>query len=106
MNKGVRYSLATLSLALLAGCNPAAPPAKQPTTADSAAADAVASLHVANPSSFARTENLYLPFTDLGLAASDADNLVATLDNKAIPSQLIDRSGDGQGRRCLGRCSV
>lgn len=96
MNKGVRYSLATLSLALLAGCNPASPPAKQQTTTDSAAADAVASLHVANPSSFARTENLYLPFTDLGLAASDADNLVATLDDKAIPSQLIDRSGDGQ----------
>ncbi|MDX1539013.1 glycoside hydrolase family 88 protein [Arsukibacterium sp.] len=96
MNKGVRYSLATLSLALLAGCNPASPPAKQQTTTDSAAADAVASLHVANPSSFARTEDLYLPFTDLGLAASDADNLVATLDDKAIPSQLIDRSGDGQ----------
>ena len=97
MNKCIRYSLVAMSLALLAGCSPSAPPAEQHAAADGKANDnAVASLQVANPSTFARTETLYLPFSDLGLLAADANNLVATVDGKAIPSQLIDRAGDGQ----------
>ncbi|SNY54369.1 Rhamnogalacturonyl hydrolase YesR [Arsukibacterium tuosuense] len=100
MNKRIRYTLAAVALAVLAGCNPSVPStAKQSATDSKNAAgsvNAVASLQVANPSAFARTETLYLPFADLGLLAAEASTLVATVDGKAIPSQQIDRSGDGQ----------
>ncbi|MBV2129482.1 glycoside hydrolase family 88 protein [Arsukibacterium indicum] len=98
MNKYLRYSLATVSLAILAGCNPATPPTQQQIDADAGSntSRSIASLKVANPSTFERTETLYLPFADLGVTAAEAQTLVAKVAGEIIPSQLIDRTGDGK----------
>nr|WP_301003652.1 glycoside hydrolase family 88 protein [Arsukibacterium sp.] len=87
-------------MAVLAGCSPSAPLTTQQAVPDNSndagTADTIANLQLANPSAFDRTQTLYLPFADLGLTSADAQTLVATVNDQAVPSQLIDRNGDGQ----------
>lgn len=77
------------SASLLVACAPAT--SKAPATAEH-----VASLTIANPSEFVRTQQtLVLPFNDLGVTAGGADALVAQQDGVTLPGQLIDHNGDG-----------
>ena len=89
---------------LLSACSQPAPEATFPTVKPSQApasatiASTVASLRIDNPSDFARNQQaIVLPFTDLGFALQPGENLrVNALSGQALPSQLIDRDGDGQ----------
>lgn len=101
--------LSSLSV-LLCACSQPAPDTAAPSTAASTAAatpaaetpalrsDTIARLRIDNPSDFARTQQpVLLPFTDLGVTLKPGENLrVSELAGQALPSQLIDRDGDGQ----------
>jgi rhamnogalacturonyl hydrolase YesR len=88
----------------LSACSQPAPEAALPTDksapapASATMASTVASLRIDNPSDFARNQQpIVLPFADLGLTLQPGENLrVDTLDGQKLPSQLIDRDGDGQ----------
>jgi rhamnogalacturonyl hydrolase YesR len=89
---------------LLSACSQPAPEAALPTdkpaqvSASATIASTVATLRIDNPSAFARNQQaIVLPFADLGLALQPGENLrVNALDGQTLPSQLIDRDGDGQ----------
>ena len=100
--------LTSLSI-LLSACSPPAPDATAPssTTASAAAASAetpalasatIANLRIDNPSDFARNQQaVLLPFTDLGVVLQPGEKLrVSDLAGAALPSQLIDRDGNGE----------
>lgn len=93
----------SLSVLLSACSQPAPDKAMQsntatPATAPAAATAMIASLRIDNPSDFVRSQQaIMLPFADLGLALQSGENLrVNALSGQTLPSQLIDRDGDGQ----------
>jgi len=88
--------LLTLSSLLFACGQPQAPEAVSQQSAHQATATQLATIDIANPSEFVRTQQpLYFSYHDLGLTAEQASALVARVNNTLIPSQHIDRSGDG-----------
>ena len=97
------FLLTSLSV-LLSACSQPVPDKAMPsntatpTTAPAAATAMIASLRIDNPSDFARNQQpIVLPFADLGLALQPGENLrVNALGGQTLPSQLIDRDGDGQ----------
>ena len=99
-----RIILWTSLSVLLSACSQPAPEAALPTDkpaqvpASATIASTVATLRIDNPSAFARNQQaIVLPFADLGLALQPGENLrVNALDGQTLPSQLIDRDGDGQ----------
>lgn len=88
-------TLLSISIAtLVSACSPQ-PTAKAPQSVSSNDSS-IANLSVSNPSTFERKEqNLLLPFSDLGVTASQAQALVALEGGNVVPSQLIDHNGDG-----------
>lgn len=87
--------LFTLGALLVAGCNSQTPSQNTSRNTDNTSKN-IATLEISNPSDFARQQqNLFLPFSDLGITASQATHLVARSNGKLIPSQLIDHNGDG-----------
>lgn len=92
-------TLLSLSMvAVFSACSPPQPTTTASTQENTAASNnsGVATLFVANPSVFSRDQQtLIIPFADLGLATSAAQNLVATHAGTTIASQLIDHNGDG-----------
>ncbi len=84
------------------GCQP--PSAEAPRVAQSATRAEpgrleLATLELQNPSPFPRARSpLYASFYDLGLSAAELSTktLAVTRDDSAVPSQLIDRDGDGE----------
>ncbi|MCS4307071.1 rhamnogalacturonyl hydrolase YesR [Rheinheimera pacifica] len=88
-------TLLSISIAaVVSACSPQ-PSAKAPQPVSSNDSS-IANLSVSNPSTFERKEqNLLLPFTDLGVTASQAQALVALEGGTTVPSQLIDHNGDG-----------
>lgn len=99
-----RIILLTSLSVLLSACSQPAPDkvmqsnTATPATAPAAANAMIASLRIDNPSDFVRSQQpIMLPFADLGLALQPGENLrVKTLSGQTLPSQLIDRDGDGQ----------
>jgi len=82
-----------LSLLWLGGCE------QQETDSSPAETAPLASISLSNPSDFARpNEPFYISFYELGLGHQNAQslNLGARLDGTPIPSQMIDRNGDGR----------
>jgi unsaturated rhamnogalacturonyl hydrolase len=93
----ISHAAATLLLLTLFGC-------QQSTTEQAAEAvaqpgvESVAQVELANPSDFARHQQpYYLSFYDLGVQADsgEAEDLAVKLKGDYIPSQIIDRDGDG-----------
>ncbi len=96
-------SLAVL-LALVTGCNSdtvQAPDTVQPGSTGKTATDThppLATAKVSNPSDTARElEPLYFSFYDLGIDKEATQNLAVKLNGDVVPSQIIDRDGDGEG---------
>ncbi len=97
------HSLTLIALTLLVvGCSPESP--QESTTPhgnsadDSQISQIIAKAEINNPSDFARPrEPLFFPLEDIGLA--DDDPLIKQLGVKSkdsyLPSQLVDRDGDG-----------
>lgn len=57
---------------------------------------AIAQIELVNPSQFARAqETVYFSYYDLGLT-NGSHNLSVTLNQQVLPSESIDRDGDGQ----------
>ena len=91
-------TLFSLSLASLAmACSQQPEPTTPANLAEAhTATTQIATLNVSNPSLFARAhEPLLLPFTDLGISPAEAQQLIAQHGSIQLPSQLIDRDGDG-----------
>ncbi|GHG73846.1 hypothetical protein GCM10010919_27060 [Alishewanella longhuensis] len=98
MNKRISHSLPILTLSsLLFACGQQqAPETVSSPNASPTITAAVATIEIANPSEFARPQQpLYFSYQDLGLTAEQATALVARVNSKLVPSQHIDRSGDG-----------
>ncbi|MDP5131131.1 MAG: glycoside hydrolase family 88 protein [Paraglaciecola sp.] len=98
MNKRISLTLPIVTLSsLLFACSPQQPPeAASHQSVSQATATQIATIEIANPSEFVRTQQpLYLSYHDLGLTAEQAKTLVARVNNNLVPSQHIDRSGDG-----------
>jgi unsaturated rhamnogalacturonyl hydrolase len=91
--------LPLLTLSLL-GCNSGHDPkSASQTSAQKAVDNHVASIELSNPSSFARKQQpLHLSLYDLGLKSDDSrvQELAVRVEGSYVPSQLIDRDGDGQ----------
>lgn len=86
----------TLSSVLLACGQPQPPKASNQMDANQTKITQVATIEVSNPSEFARTQQpLFFSYHDLGLTAVQAQNLVVRVNNSLVPSQHIDRNGDG-----------
>lgn len=99
MNTRIPYTLSILTLSsLLLACG------QQQTTEQHVddqhqlpQSQHVASVEIANPSEFARAQQpIFLSYYDLGLTPEQATALVAKEQNQLLPSQHIDRDGDGQ----------
>ncbi|UTF59479.1 glycoside hydrolase family 88 protein [Gilvimarinus sp. DA14] len=75
-----------------------APAAKAESSKASVAkqAQSIASIVLSNPSEFARSDEPYfISYNELGVSGSSAATLGFVVDGEAIPSQAIDRDGDG-----------
>src|SRR5690606_25109741 len=87
-------TLLSLSIAtLISACSQQTSP---PTQTDATAQNSIATLGLSNPSEYARTDTVLLPYTDLGIAPAQANALVAQVGSNVIASQLIDHNGDGE----------
>ena len=98
MNFSAKPLLLFTSVTLLSACSQPAGPDKAATSQHNTQnRPTVATLQLHNPSDFSRAqEAIFLPFADLGLDAAQQTNLAAYQnDGTAMPSQLIDRDGDG-----------
>ncbi len=88
-------AIAGLALVALFGCEQSTSGRDQSSPAPVRAP--VAQIELSNPSGFERTQQpYYVSFYDLGIEANEAENLGIELDGKLVPSQIIDRSGDGE----------
>ena len=78
---------------------PTPPPPASPPTQASVPPSTVAQIEISNPSEFAREKDpVYFTYYDLGLAAGDARAaaMSAKIGGAALPTQAIDRDGDGK----------
>ncbi|WP_020210121.1 glycoside hydrolase family 88 protein [Gilvimarinus chinensis] len=75
------------------------PPAAATTSSAKSVAEkapSVARITLSNPSEFARSDEPYsISYNELGVTASSAATLGFVINGEAIPSQAIDRDGDG-----------